>query len=344
MSQLYRRSLGALGLVALVSCTGLSCAMPVGTEDTRASAEAIVNGTPASAYPEAALVDMYSQGQLGAYCSGAVIAPRVVLTAGHCVKGVSSATQGTFIPDSWKVTTPYNGNQHASSSGSEVLDWVTNDGTVDPAKHDVGLIFLATPIQIAPSQCPALATKPLADNSMVVNIGRIQNMNLSTSQLFVGAPISVVDGASINFPFDYDSQQPIIQEGDSGGPDEVPGTTPHLIVAVNSGGGPSDEVLAKIDLVESWIRQQIQAHGGPCTESPVLDAGGAEGGPAPVDAGPAPIEAGARADAAPDSFTVDSQPAGCSCRTAPSDRRRGALALVGLAALALARRLSRRPG
>src|SRR5262249_16486063 len=52
-------------------------------------------------YPEAALVDVLRGGQLGAYCTGALIAPRVVLTAGHCVKG-----RAGFLPDASRATPP----------------------------------------------------------------------------------------------------------------------------------------------------------------------------------------------------------------------------------------------
>src|SRR5688500_14095964 len=45
----------------------------------------IINGNPAFDYPEAVLINMDSSA-----CSGALIAPSVVLTAGHCVYGFNS--------------------------------------------------------------------------------------------------------------------------------------------------------------------------------------------------------------------------------------------------------------
>jgi MYXO-CTERM domain-containing protein len=260
-----------LALVAVtVACS--SAAGPGAPEPTGEAVEPIVNGTVASAYPEAALVDIYQQGQLMAYCSGSLIAPQVVLTAGHCVKG-ENGSQGTLTPDGWKVTLPYNGGQKITASGATVYDWPQTDGTVDPNYHDIGLVFLASPANVAAADCPVLATAPVASQSNVVNIGRIQSGNLSTTNLYVSAPVAVLDGSSAGYPYDYVAQD-VIEQGDSGGPDEVPGTTPHQIVAVNSGGG-SDEVLARVDLLYSWILQQISAHGGQgaCTEL-VADAGG----------------------------------------------------------------------
>jgi hypothetical protein len=248
---------------ALAACSGspsLGEGEPVG-----ASSASIINGTTASAYPEAALVDMSQSGSLlGGYCSGSLIAPQVVLTAGHCVKGEMSS-MGTLLPDTWKITLPYNGNQKFTSTSAATYDWAVSDGTVDPTQHDIGLIFLSSAATVTPAQCPSLATAPIGAGMQVVNIGRIQDGNLSKSDLFVGAAVNVSD--STQYMYDYESQD-IIEQGDSGGPDEVPGTTPHLIVAVNSGAGStgatSTQVLARIDLLNAWIEQQIMAHGGPC--------------------------------------------------------------------------------
>jgi hypothetical protein len=254
----------------------LSCSSPPGGEQldpTAVAQERVVNGTPASAYPEAALVDLYMAGRLNAYCSGSVIAPQVVLTAGHCVKG---ETFSGVNPDSWVVTVPYNGMQTAKASNADVFDWTDTSGTIDPSLHDIGLIFLDTPIQMAPSQCPVLAQKELANGSNVVRIGRVLNGAASTTDVFISSPVAVADGTSAGYPNDYTEQGGILESGDSGGPSEVAGMTPHQIVAVNSGGG-SPEVLARIDqtALYQWIQQQITAHGGGCNGQSA-DGGGAD--------------------------------------------------------------------
>jgi hypothetical protein len=217
----------------------------------------------------------------------------VVLTAGHCI---GEATD-------WNVTAPYaGGGQTAHGSSGAVFDYSMNASTVIPTEHDVGLIFLDTPIAL--DVYPGIVSQPLAFGSQVVNVGRIQNGAFSTTDLFVGPLVTVSDGATIGYPFDY-SAPDIIESGDSGGPVEIQGA--HVIVAVNSGGGQV-EVLARVDLVYSWIQQQIQANSG--------DGGVPEGEDAGADANTygsqyasSPGESG---DSLPTENAPASRPAGCS--------------------------------
>lgn len=247
------RILNGLALFAvgsLLACT----AATGGTEDpevsdnTKPTTAPIIGGKTATAYPEAALVDMYQSGSLAAYCSGSVIAPQVVLTAGHCVDGF----------DGWKITTPFASNQKANASSGTTYDWAEHGSeTVNPNHHDIGLIFLDSAITL--SSYPTLSSSKLADGSKIVNIGRIGSGTLSTTALYYGAATSITDATSSGFPYDYVSTD-VIESGDSGGPDMVSGT--HTIASVNSGAGGGTQVLARVDLLKSWIDSQVAAHGG----------------------------------------------------------------------------------
>jgi hypothetical protein len=232
-------------------------------EPTGTAGAAILGGSVASDYPEAALVDLYAKGLLIAACSGAVVAPLVVLTAGHCVTGEPGA-----VPDAWVVTAPYAGKVPTRVFGSAVYDWAGGTSTIVPNQHDIGLLFLETPIMMA--SYPTLANMEQTDGTMVVNLGRINNGTLSNTDLYASPPVAVSDGSEVTpaFPFDY-SAMDVIESGDSGGPDEVAGMTPHLIVAVNSGEGGGSEVLARTDPVATWIAMELQTHVTP----PVIDAG-----------------------------------------------------------------------
>jgi MYXO-CTERM domain-containing protein len=243
-------SLALVVALAVPFTTGCSRATSGDPEPVATASDEIKNGTSASAYPESVLVDLYQGGQLTAYCSGSLIAPQVVLTAGHCV----------FQFNSWHIHAPY-ANQSATASSGTTYDWTNTSDTVDPSMHDIGLIFLDSPITL--SSYPTIASSPLSDGSSVVNIGRIRNGQLSTTGLYVTGSVTVHNGQQYGYPYDYEAVD-WIESGDSGGPDEQVGT--HTIVAVNSGGG-SDEVLARTDLLYNWIQSQIQSPTGSSTST-----------------------------------------------------------------------------
>lgn len=245
--------LAFLAATTLAACAPDDDAIATQGDEQETRDESIINGTTATAYPEAVLIQMFQDGQFNSYCSGSLIAPTVVLTAGHCVYGFNGFT----------VKAPFASNQTATADGAALYDWSNDSEFVDPNQHDVGLIFLATPINIA--SYPTLATSGLPSGSKVRNIGRIRNGQLSNTKLYIGRELTVSSGAAAGFPFDYATAE-VIESGDSGGPVVKSGT--HQIVAVNSGGGGGSQVLARVDLVSAWIQQQLAAEGGGTSNPP----------------------------------------------------------------------------
>ncbi len=245
---LSRPSLAVLvGFFASLS----ACAVPSTESDEPEiigdDTQAIKGGSLATDFPESVLLLMKVGGSPKSLCSGSMIAPKVVLTAGHCVHGF----------DSWTVTAPFANGQTSSTTKSTTFDWHVDGDTVDPDFHDVALVLLDTPINLA--SYPTLAPTPLADGSEVVNVGRINNGQLSNTALYMSKPVTVKSATSSGYPFDYMATE-VIEHGDSGGPVFIPNT--HTIVAVNSGGGGGTEILARTDLLHDWIVQKVAANGG----------------------------------------------------------------------------------
>ncbi len=210
----------------------------------------IKGGTLAQDYPASCLVDIYdAQNRLVALCSGAVIAPSVVLTAGHCTSGFSH----------FQVTCPY---LHQQSSGSGIThpDYhVGPSGSVASDSDDIGLVVLDQ--RILMDQYPVVRSTRAPDGTSVVNIGRVLDGAPSRTDLYRSAAIQIKDGRTINFPHDYVSVDEI-QPGDSGGPTYRVGSSPLELVAVNSGAGTDFAIFGRPDVVYPWFAAQVANAGG----------------------------------------------------------------------------------
>ena len=271
-------------LVAMATFAG--CAVEPETVDTEAIGaviQPIIGGVAASDYPEAAILNMRTARGATYACTASIIAPKVVLTAGHCVDGMASFD--VFV-----------GNSTQTSTSAETFDWNERGATqVNPNHHDIGLVYLSTPVKLA--AYPTLASAALANGASAVNVGRIHNGITSSTWK---ATVTLGPGAAVGYPFDYASKG-VIEQGDSGGPVFQLGT--HNIVAVNSGAGGGTQVLARVDLLLSWIQQRVAAHGGFASSAgadagaPQPDAGAADSGPKASDAAAPPADAGTPAPA-----------------------------------------------
>ena len=245
-----------LNLVSILVASSFAAASPFAF-----AAPPVVGGTlvPAHAYPDAVAVLADD-----AACSGTLIAPDVVLTAGHCI-GVHPVE---VIVD----TTDYMGSagEHiAVASAKAYPSWQT--------EYDVGVIVLAQPAHATPRAIAAdcAMTKDMIDGARVrlVGFGLTDEGGSGDNSRLHQAMLDVTDAActdpqACNSKISPDGEFMAGGDGtdscfgDSGGPVYLgSGATASLAGVVSRGSGPDGKpcggggVYVRADKVVAWIER-----------------------------------------------------------------------------------------
>lgn len=221
---------------------------------------AITGGAPdGDAHPYVALIF-----DANSLCTGTLIAPTVVLTAGHCTTAFekdSSPVYVTFDPAPTANSTLYQGNPHTDPKYVPV----ELPAEASAASHDVGIIVLDRPAdmpQYGVLPTPDAAGKLIPDDSELTAVGygvqsftgngrpedAVFGSRANADLTLAAAPDSVAAGVLAVSPGTGPNRGDVCY-GDSGGPLFVGDTK--TVIAVVSGGtdqhcqGPS--LAARID-------------------------------------------------------------------------------------------------
>ena len=125
-----------------------------------------------------------SSGNTIGSCSGTLIDPTSVITAGHCV--VAAAR--------WRISAPFaNGGQTAVATRSTLFDWHNFQSSLShPFHSDVGVIYLDSVIQI--SAYPSIASENVPDGT------RLTRMRQDAQNGFSAVSVTVHAGTAVGFP------------------------------------------------------------------------------------------------------------------------------------------------
>ena len=132
-----------------------------GPLDTGAESSAITHGElDGDAHPFVVLILMEVNGRPAFRCSGTLISPTTVLTAGHCT-GAPGELSGIRVFTESVVQNGANNYPFAGPNAVEAVAWSTHPQYASATffLHDVGVIKLAAPIHLA-SYGDAAASQP----------------------------------------------------------------------------------------------------------------------------------------------------------------------------------------
>jgi secreted trypsin-like serine protease len=272
--------IAALALLAsLVVAAGATAATnPEATGSVIGGHNATIAQYPSLAYIEGV------QATAGYACTGTVVAPRVILTAGHCVEDIESSS--IVEPAKIAVATGVsNLTKIPHANVSEVVQ-VLAYPNFDPTKlqGDAGLLILAAPVAAPPIALATSADAALYEPGDELTIAGWgiddRNTGHAPNQL-QAASVPVEEAARCKrgtrrfYPFFDPTRQVCALDipgfkvtachGDSGGPAIATRTdgTPVEIGVTSLGDGScnpsSPAVFTRVDQIDSWVQSWINA-------------------------------------------------------------------------------------
>ena len=270
----------ALTLLAslVVAATATAASNPKATASVIGGHNATIAQYPSLAYIEGV------QATAGYACTGSVVAPRVILTAGHCVEDIESSS--IVEPGEIAVATGVsNLTKIPKANISEVVQ-VLAYPNFDPTKlqGDAGLLILAAPVAAPPIALATSADTALYNPGDELTIAGWGIDNRSTGHApnqLQAATVPVEEAARCKrgtrrfYPFFDPTRQVCTLDipgfkvttchGDSGGPAIATRTdgTPVEIGVTSLGDGTcnpsSPGVFTRVDQISTWVQSWINA-------------------------------------------------------------------------------------
>ncbi len=286
-----RRTAMMLAALAVLGALILAAATTAAAGDNPKATASVIGGHDATIaqYPSLAYIEGV-QATSGYACTGTVVAPRVVLTAGHCVEDIES--DSIVEPTEIAVATGVsNLTKIPRTNISQVVQVLANPN-FDPTKlqGDAGLLILAAPVSAPPIPLATTAEATLytPGNELTIAGWGIDDRRtehapneLQAATVPIAETSRCQKGTRSFYPFfdptrqlctlDTAHSEVTACHGDSGGPAMATRPDGSLVeVGVTSLGegtcNPSSPgVFTRTDQIDSWVQSWIAAveAGGP---------------------------------------------------------------------------------
>jgi secreted trypsin-like serine protease len=192
-------------------------------------------------------------------CSGALVAPDWIVSAGHCFHDVNDKRINGKPPYTMTVTIGKLKDNDPGGHTAEVVD------VRQSPMNDLAVARLSTPVRDIVPITLAEAPPAVGEQLQFAGWGSLSSTVLGPSDHLKRGQFTVasIDEATLhaqpvgartveNGPCPYDSGGPFFTS-----PDDHSGT---LVAIVNTGPPcpqPGPEIIARVDVVAGWIRQQI---------------------------------------------------------------------------------------
>ncbi|HWH21270.1 MAG TPA: serine protease [Solirubrobacterales bacterium] len=282
----------ATALFACLVVAGVATAKPAASNPEATASVIGGHGTEVANFPAIAYIEG-AQATDGYACTGTVVAPRVVLTAGHCVEDLESSS--IVEPSEIRVATGISNLEHIPPEKVSLVSQVLVYPHFDPAllHGDAGLLILSSPVAAKPIELAGKTDGSLysAGRKLKVagwGIDRFDGNDqahipdqLQSAVVPIDAARGCSNGVSRFYGF-FDAARQLCTldspqfkvtpcNGDSGGPAIATRSdgTPVEVGIVSMGdftcSPDSPAVYTRVDQISTWVKRWIDAveSGGP---------------------------------------------------------------------------------
>ena len=242
-----------LAALVVLAASAAGCLGPAIVE----APELVISGAPALGDPAVVALRarsaQCSEVPVDATCSGVLVAPRLVLTAAHCVEGIGARgfVEVSFGPSVQAATTRI---LAVSSRSHPRYDATTGE-------YDVGVLLLATDAPVAPMALPTATAMELAPGAALRVVGFGLTMRSAGDSGIKREGIMQL-GAVRAASFDAVPGPALSCEGDSGGPVFATVGGSEQLVGITSRGDfacRTQALQVRVDAVLDFVMPEIAA-------------------------------------------------------------------------------------